>query len=142
MPASRRTKWIIRSIVAAVAAGVVWFGCEFLIAWHRFTSQERICGAFHPVISALGEFQQQNGFLPTNLMQLVPRYLQEIPAAPISDSIEYRVLPDGANWELSVRSRVSGSRALYIQRSSNDFTADEQRQSFTRFHGWLVFREK
>ena len=142
MPASRRTNWIVRSVFAVVAITGVWFAYGFFSAWHRFASEERICGAFHPVISALYEFQERTGSLPTNLTQLVPNYLPDIPAGPIADSVEYRVLPGGTNWQLSVRSRVRGAPELYVQRLSHDFTAEEQRRSVTGFHGWLVFRDR
>jgi hypothetical protein len=120
---------------------IIWFAYGFFTAWNRFASEEWICGAFDPVISALDEFQQQSGSLPTNLTQLVPQYVPHLPRAPVAQSIEYRVLPDGTNWQLSVRSSVRGRPELFVQRSSRDFTADEQRQSVTRFHGWLVFRQ-
>jgi hypothetical protein len=141
MPASRRTKSIVWSIVVVFLIGIGWLASGFLNAWHKFASEERICGAFHPVISALDEYQDRNGSLPTNLAQLVSNYLPQIPGGPVADSIDYRVLPDGTNWQLSVRSRVTGTPRLYVQRSS-DFTAEEQRQSVTGFHGWLVFRDR
>jgi hypothetical protein len=140
MPTSRRTKWIIWSVVAVIAVTVAWFAHGFFSAYNRFMNEERICGAFHPVISALDQFQEQTGSLPTNLTQLVPQYLPQLPSTPVADSIGYRVLP-GTNWELSVRSRVRGKPELFVQRSSRDFTAEEQRRSVTGFHGWLVFSE-
>jgi hypothetical protein len=141
MPASRRTQWIIWSVVTAIALTVAWFAYGFFTAFHRFMSEERICGAFHPVISALDEFQRQTGSLPTNLTQLVPNFLRQLPTAPVADSVEYRVLADGTNWQLSVRSSVRGKPELFVQRSSRDFTAEEQQRSVTAFHGWLVFSQ-
>ena len=141
MFASRRAKWIVWSVVAVIGVTVAWFAYGFFTAYHRFMSEERICGAFHPVISALDEFQQQTGSLPTNLTQLVPQYVPQLPSAPVADSVEYRVLPDGTNWQLSVRSSVRGKPELFVQRSSRDFTAEEQRRSVTGFHGWLVFSQ-
>ena len=141
MPASRRTKFIIWSVVAVFALGVAWFAHGFYRAWHRFASEERICGAFHPVIAAIDEFHEATGSPPTNLTQLVPRYIPQIPAAPVADSIDYRVLPDGTNWQLSVRSRVTGAPRVFVQRSSRQFTAEEERQVVAAFHGWRGFRE-
>jgi hypothetical protein len=141
MPASRRTKWIIWSIVAVIALTVAWFGYGFFTAYQRFMNEERICGAFHPVISALDQFQQQTGSLPTNLTQLVPQYLPQLPSPPVADSIEYRVLLGGTNWQLSVRSSIRGKPELFVQRSARDFTAEEQQRSATGFHGWLVFSQ-
>lgn len=140
MSSSRRTKWIIWSLVAVIAVTVGWFAYGFCTAYTRFMNEERICGAFHPVIRALDQFQEQSGSLPTNLTQLVPQYLPQLPSAPVADAIEYRVLP-GTNWELSVRSSVRGKPELFVQRSSRDFTAEERRRSVTGFHGWLVFSQ-
>ncbi len=141
MLASRHTKWIIWSVVAIVAFTISLFVRGFYTAWQRFASEERICGAFHPVISALNEYQQQTGSLPTNLMQLIPEYLPRLPSPPVADAIDFRTLPDGTNWQLSVQSSVRGAPELFVQRSSRDFTADERRQSLTGFHEWLVFRK-
>ena len=141
MPASRRTKWIVCSVIALIVIASAWVAYSFFIVWQRFVREERICGAFHPLISALGEFQQQTGSLPTNLTQLVPQYLPQLPSAPVADTIDYRVLADGTNWQLSVKSSVRGKPELFVQRSSRAFTAEEERQSVTAFHGWLVFSQ-
>jgi hypothetical protein len=140
MPASRRTKSILWTIVIAIALTIGCVGHACYTAWHRFTSEEKICGAFHPVINALGEFQQQTGSPPTNLTQLVPDYLPRLPSEPFIDSIHYQRLPDGANWQLSVRSSVRGKPELFVQRSTQEFTAEEQQQRVSMFHGWVVFK--
>src|SRR4051812_41540128 len=51
MPISRRTKWVIWALVAPIAYGVSCFAYGFFRAWHKFVSEERICGAFNPVIT-------------------------------------------------------------------------------------------
>jgi len=79
--------------------------------------------------------------LPTNLTQLVPAYIPQIPTAPVADSIDYHVMGDGTNWQLTVHSRITGAPRVFIQRSSHEFTDEERRQSVTGFHGWIVFRE-
>jgi hypothetical protein len=112
------------------------FAYSFFAVYSRFMNEERICGAFDPVISALDQFQEQTGSLPTNLTQLVPQYLPKLPNTPVADSIEYSVLPDGTNWQLSVRSSVRGKPELFVH-SSRDFTDEEQRRSVTGFHGWF-----
>ena len=141
MPRSNRITWIIWSVLAAlfIAGGLFVYG--FFKAWQRFANEERICGAFSPVINGLQTFQEQTGSLPTNLVQLVPQFVQQIPPPPLAESINYRILPDGTNWQLSVRSRVRGPQELFMRRSSNEFTEEERRQSVAGFHGWLVFRE-
>ena len=138
---TRRTQWIIWSVIVAIGLTVTWFAHGVFMVLNRFANEDRICGAFDPVITALDEFQRQTGSLPTNLMQLVPQYVPQLPRAPVADSIEYRILPDGTNWQLSVGSSLRGKPQLFVQRSSRDFTAEEQRRSVTAFHGWLVFSQ-
>jgi hypothetical protein len=141
MPASRLTKALVCTIVGLLVIAVAWFAHGFYSAWHRFASEERICGAFHPVIDGLAQFQDSTGTLPTNLTQLVPVFILQIPTAPVVESIDYRVMADGTNWQLTVHSRITGSPRVFIQRSSHEFTDEELRQSVTGFHGWSGFRE-
>jgi hypothetical protein len=141
MPASRRTKIIIWSIVGVFALGVAWFAPGFYRTWHRFAAEERIFHAFLPVIGAIYAFDKDTGSPPTNLMQLVPAYIPKLPATPVADSIDYRVLADGTNWQLSVRSRVTGAPRVFVRRSSGQFTSEEERQVVTTFHGWREFKE-
>lgn len=142
MAVSRRTKIILWAIASVVVVAVVWFAYGFYCAWHKFASEERICGAFHPVFSAVDKFYETTGALPTNLTQLVPVYLSEIPSAPVAGSVGYRVMPDGTNWEITVRSRITGAPRVFVQRSSRQFSEEEERESLGGFHGWVVFRER
>jgi hypothetical protein len=141
MPASRRTKIIVWVFVGALAVGIAWFAHGFYRAWHKFASEDRFCGAFHPVITGIDQYHETTGTLPTNLTQLIPAYVAQIPTAPVADSVEYRVLSDGTNWQLTVHSRITGAPRVFVQRSSRQFTEDERRQSVTGFHGWVVFKE-
>ncbi len=141
MTARRRTKIAFGTAFILIAAVVTWFGYGFVRAWHRFAIEERICGAFHPVIDAISKFQESTGKVPTNISQLVPGYIPEIPKAPVAESIDLRAMPDGTNWQLTVHSRITGALRVYMQRSSHEFTDQERRQSVAGFHGWLVFRE-
>jgi len=142
MPFSRRTKIIVWAIVAIVVLGIAYFAYGFYRAWDRFASEERICGAFHPVFGAIEKFYDTAGALPTNLVQLVPAHISEIPRAPVADSVAYRVMPDGTNWEITVRSRITGVPRVFVQRSSRQFSEAEERESLGGFHGWVVFRER
>jgi hypothetical protein len=122
-------------VVAVVVSGVY-------VSWHRFVTEEEVCGVFTPVITALGDWQKESGSLPTNLLQLVPRYLPRLPRSPVADSVDYRARPDGTSWELSVHSRALRQPRVYIYRSSRQFTDEERKQSVTAFHGWVVFRRR
>ncbi len=142
MPLSRRTKITVWALVAIVALGIAYFAYGFYCAWHRFASEERICGAFQPVFSALDRFQETTGKLPTNLTQLVPAYLAQIPSAPVADSIDYLVMSDGTNWQITVHSRITGPSRVYVQRSSRQFSDEERRETLGGFHGWEIFKER
>jgi hypothetical protein len=139
MPLSRRTRWTLGLVVAAIVSTGAFLAHDFFSAYRRYMREERFCGAFHPVIDALREFQEQNGVPPTTLAQLLPGHLTRLPSAPIADTIEYRLLPDGTDWEISVWSGVRGTPELFVQRSSRVFTAEERQRSVTNFHGWLGF---
>jgi hypothetical protein len=142
MPLSRSTKIVLWSVVTSVALVVSVFAYGVYCAWDKFASEERICGAFQPVIGAIDHFAEAKGALPTNLVQLVPAYVAELPTSPVADSIDYRIMPGGTNWQLTVHSRVTGPRRIFIQRSSHQFTEEERRQSVSAFHGWVVFKDE
>ncbi len=141
MPTPRRSTIIVWTIVCGLLVALAVFAYGYCQAFYRFACEERICGAFHPVIDAIGRFQESKGALPTNLTQLVPTYVHEIPTAPVADAIEFRVMADGTNWQLTVHSRIAGSRRVFVQRSSDEYTSEERQRSVTAFHGWMVFKE-
>ena len=141
IPNPQRIHWVVRTVLIGIAVGVVCFACVFLTSWKKFSREEQLCGAFHPVVNALGEFQSKNGSLPSDLTQLVPTYLPQLPSAPVADSVDYRVSPDGIGWQLSVRSKIRGRLELFVQRSSREFTPEERQQCVGGFHGWLVFKQ-
>lgn len=141
MSVSQRTKTLLWVTASALILGLGFVGHDFYLAWQRFASEDRFAGTFYPLVRALSEFQESTGALPTNLTQLVPAYLTRIPSAHSADSVDYRVMPDGTNWQLTVHSRIERDPRVLIHRSSHQFTDQEQRQSVTSFHGWVVFRE-
>ena len=141
MPISRRSKCLIWSTIGVLVIGGAWFVRGIYRSWHQFLSEDRICGAFYPVVTAIEEFHEATGSLPTNLVQLIPRYLTQLPVAPLAESINYRVLADGTNWELRVRSRITGAPRVFVQRSSQQFTAAEEGEAAAAFHGWRAFNE-
>ena len=142
MPISRRTKSILWLIVALLVAGAAWVSYNVHYAWHKFVIEDQVHGTFFPVVTALYKFQEDSGTTATNLLQLVPRYVSQIPTSPVVDSVTYRVLPDGTNWQLSVFSRALKPPRVYMHRSSGNYTPEEDRQELTSFHLWHVFRQQ
>jgi hypothetical protein len=139
---SRRTKFIIWSIAGVLAAGIAWFAYGFCRAWYRFASEERLCGGFQPVVTAIERFHETTGALPANLVQLVPFCLPELPTPPLADSVDYLVMPGGSNWQLTVRSRITGKPRVFVRRFSGQFTEEELQDSVTAFHGWVAFKQQ
>ncbi len=127
---------------AVVVGGVGWVSYDLSNAWHKFSIEDQVHDKFFPVVTALNKYQEESGAPATNLSQLVPRYLSGIPSSSIADSLEYQILPDGTNWQLSIYSRALNPARVYVHRSSGQFTADEQRKELTRFHTWTVFRQQ
>ena len=140
MPASRRTKVIVWTIVGVVVVGTRLVRSRLLSG----LAQVRIRGAHLRRISSCHQRDRPvpgvHGHLPTNLTQLVPAYIPQIPTTPVADSIDYRVMADGTNWQLTVHSRITGApRVLFSVHPR--VHRRERRQSVTGFHGWVVFRE-
>ena len=123
-----------------LVGGAAWVCYDFHNAWHKFVTEDQIHDTFFPVVVALDRFQKDSGTPATNLLQLVPRYVSQIPTSPVVDSVAYRVLPDGTNWQLSVYSRALKPPRVYVHRSSGSYTSEEERQELTSFHLWHVFR--
>jgi hypothetical protein len=87
--------------VLGIAAAVV--GYRYYQAWRVFAVEDNIDGTFRPVVEALYLFAREHGAPATNLVQLVPRYISEIPSSRFAEPPEYRVLEEGV-WQFSVRS--------------------------------------
>ena len=62
--------------------------------------------------------------------------------SPVADSVVYRVLPDGTNWQLLVYSHALKTPRVYMHRSSENITPEEESQELTSFHSWHVFRQQ
>jgi hypothetical protein len=135
-----------RSILIFVAVAflvvVAVFAVGFYRAWHVFAVEDQIHGTFFPVVKALDDFERDHHSPATNLTQLVPAYLPQLPSSRFADSVDYSVIDDGKAWQLSIHSRALSQARLYCCRSTQKFTADEERRVVQRYHGyWTVLRE-
>jgi len=138
---SRLTKSFVSLGGALVFCGLAWFAYEVHRAWHKFAIEDRVHHTFFPVVTALYNFQEESGTPATNLAQLTPRHLSVIPSSPYADSLDYHILSDGTNWEISIYSRALDTPRAYVHRSSGEFTADERSQEIASFHTWTVLRK-
>ena len=134
---------IILSVAIMVLVGVAVFGVGLYRAWHAFTVEDQIHGAFFPVAMALYDYEHDHSSPATNLTQLVPAYIPQLPSSRFADSVEYSVIDGGKAWQLSIHSSTLSQRRVYCCRSTQKFTTDEERRVLLRYHAvWTVLREQ
>lgn len=135
-------KIIVWSAVAGLLALAATLGFGLYDAWCRFAVEDEIHHTFFPVATALYLFEERQGAPATNLIQLVPGYLSAIPSSPLVNLVEYELLDDGTVWQLTMHSRALPTPRLYRCRSTQKYTADEQRRILGKYHGyWTVMTE-
>ena len=133
-------------VLIGVAVVVITLAAVFAFdvhrAWHKFSVEDSIHGVFFPVVRALDEYEHDHGAPATNLAQLVPKYVSQIPSSALVDSVQYTLLPDGKAWQLSLHSTVLDPPRLYCCRSSNKYTAEEEKRVLMRYHSvWVVLKD-
>lgn len=136
-----------RSILLVVAVAVVAvaavLGIGLYRAWHTFSIEDQIHGTFFPVAKALYDYEHDHSSPATNLTQLVPGYIPQLPSSRFVDSVEYSITDDGKAWQLSIHSRTLSQPRLYCCRSTQTFTPDEERRVLLRYHSvWTVLRAR
>jgi hypothetical protein len=142
MPVSRTTKVATGLIAVAVLGAAGIFAHGFYRAWHKFSVEDDIHGAFFPMVRALDDYERDHGAPATNLTQLIPRYIPQIPRSRFVDSVRYDVLEDGKAWQLRLHSRALEPPRLYCCRSDNKYTAEEEKRILLRYHAvWVVLRD-
>ena len=143
MSISRPQKIIFRIVAVVLVTAVVVFACGLYRAWHKFVVEDNIHGAFFPVVMALGDYSRDHSSPATNLTQLIPHYLTQIPSSRFADSVEYKLLDDGKAWQFSVHSGALNPPRIYCCRSTQTFTADEEQRVLLKYHGfWVVLKEE
>jgi hypothetical protein len=136
-----------RSIFLLVVVVVIAVGAVFAVSTykriHAFAVEDQIHGTFYPVAKALYDFEHDHNSPATNLTQLVPGYIAQLPSSRFADSVEYSVIDSGKAWQLSIYSRALSESRIYCCRSTQKFTADEERRVLLRYHAvWTVLREQ
>jgi hypothetical protein len=132
-------KLIFRFITAAVI--VFLAGCALTLyrSWSEYTAEAKIQNAFFPLAQALCRYEDDFRSPARSLKQLLPHYISQIPTSRLADSVEYAVIDDGQAWQLTIHSRALSPPRLYLYRSTNKLTPDEQRRVVGENpHGMLV----
>ena len=138
---SKRSIFILVAVVVVVAVAV--FAVSFYRRIHAFAVEDQIHGTFYPVANALFGFEHDHNSPATNLTQLVPGYIDQLPSSRFADSLDYSVIDGGKAWQLSIHSRALAEPRIYFCRSTQKFTADEEQRVLLRYHAvWTVLREK
>jgi len=136
----RGTKRIILGIAAILVAAAATIAWGFFSALRTFGIEDRIHGAFFPASIAIERFAETNGVPPKTLDDLVPSFLDHIPASPFVDKIEYRVV-GGTNWIMNAHSTALKPARFYSWRSDWNFTEQERGKLLKKFHNVAVFKE-
>jgi hypothetical protein len=106
-------------------------------------SRIQIHDTFYPVVKALYDFEHDHNSPATNLTQLVPGYIVQLPISRFADSVEYSVIDGGKAWQLNIHSQALSEPRIYCCRSNQKFSADEERRVLLRYHAvWTVLREQ
>ena len=135
----KATLWIV-GISLCIVGGLVWTGAIFYSGVRAFLAESTIHGTFYPLADALYHYQNEQGQPAKSLGAVVPRYLGTLPTSPYADAPRYRVLPGGTVWELAIDSQVLPQRRLYLCRSTQTYTPEEQRRMILYYHAtWAVF---
>jgi hypothetical protein len=133
---------ILLLVAVAITVVVVVSAAGLYRKWCTFEVEDQIHGAFFPVAKALAEYEHNHGTPATNLIQLVPGYLSQLPTSRFADSVDYFTLDGGRGWQLNIHSHALQQPRLYCCRSNQKFTQAEERRILFRYHGiWTVLKE-
>jgi hypothetical protein len=136
-------RFILRSVAIVVIVAVSGFAVSIYKRLHAFGVEDQIHGSFSPMAMALFAFERDHNAPATNLTQLVPRYLAQIPNSRFADSVEYSTMQSDKAWQLCIHSRALSKPRVYCCRSTQHFTADEERRVVLRYHAiWTVLQEQ
>ena len=137
----KRSIFLLAAVVVIAAAAV--FAVSTYKHIHAFVVEDRIHDAFFPVAAALYDFEHDHKSPATNLTQLVPGYIAQLPSSRFADSVDYSVIDAGKAWQLSIHSRALSEPRVYCCRSTQKFTADEEQRVLLRYHAvWTVLRDQ
>jgi hypothetical protein len=135
-------RYLIGVSAALLFAFVAFMAFVAWPAWHKFSVEDRIHGAFYPVVNALYTFQQDTGVPAADLAQLTPKYLTAIPQSELVAGVSYLRSSDGKAWTLSLSSTALAPPRIYCCRSDGKYTTEEEQRVIQRYHGtWVVLRK-
>lgn len=144
LPVLRFCKFYPRGCAAGIAiiAIIAFVAVNTYMRIHAFIVEDRIHHAFYPVAAALCEFEDDHHVPAADLTQLVPRYIARFPKSCYADSVDYCVMDGGKAWQISILSSALSQRRVYCCRSTQKFTAEEERRIVQRYHSvWTVLSE-
>ncbi len=135
-----RKRILLRWLLLACLIGVVGVALPLYQRIHAFAVEDSIHHTFFPLASALYAYEEQHAGPAPSLDSMIPSYLTQLPSSPLVDHISYTVLPDGHAWELALHSRAFFRPALYICRSTQQFTPSEMQRVILQYHAtWTIF---
>lgn len=105
---------------------------------HSFFAEDAITHSGHTIVSAITEYEKENGSAPGLLSDLIPEYLDAIPSIPEVDRIEYDSNQDQDVWVLRLYSSTFREPREFLYRSDFTLTEEEEARSMGSVHGFPV----
>ncbi len=136
--------WQAAKVLWVVFAVVAWVGCGVLCVMsaavvRQYRVEDRIHRAYGPIVCAIYSYQSKKGCLPQALVDLRPDYIADLPHTAYVDTVQYRVLDGGGNWELALHSSALPRSRIYLHRSSRQYSQEEEEHTVLQYHGmWRV----
>ena len=134
---------ILGTVLALLLAVVAFVAYSITQSLHYYDIEGSIHAAFYPLIPALDRYSEEHQKAPDELDDLVPDYLDEIPALGRVSDVRYTHEQGKPHWRLTLESLATGDKRLYIAESGMPLSEDEKRDLVLQYHSrWNVLEPK
>jgi len=135
----KRTIIIIVSLIGVcVIGGGVWFALTFNAVMKEFHIQANIVHGGYPIVHAIDEYTEANGQPPTQLDDLIPHQLSQIPTIDHVVHITYRLEENQSDWVLSLFRDPSEKPWEFRFTSTGQISESDDENMIGYVHGWSV----
>lgn len=136
-------RWLKLALVSLILGGgaiaVPILGRAYLV----FSIEDKIHGAFFPLVRAIEHYCEDRGEAPPDLAALLPEYLAEMPSSRFVSEVSFSAASAERRWRLVLASTSTGKRRLYIAERGMPLSDVEKRWKKARYHDtWSVIEPK
>lgn len=134
-------KKIIKYVFIILGLGVFFFLSFFAYKFYTymfwFGLEDRIVFSYEPVIKGIVAYQEKIGSFPSDIKDLIPEYIDNMPNLQEVKSFEYNII-EQKDWELVVIAEAKGMKKEFIYRTTLQLTPEEKKRLWTGCHDWYV----